>query len=159
MAVFFSGSEMLEIAIGIERNGITYYDILSKQTQNKDISSLYEYLSEEEQNHLDTFQKMADSVGKYKPSESYSGEYMLYMKSLMDSAVFKDTDTARQKAQEASSDFEAIDIGIQAEKDSILFYMELQNMVSKSDQKIVKEIIKAERDHLRQLLELKAEMS
>jgi rubrerythrin len=159
MGVFFSGSEMLEIAMEIEKSGITFYDTLARRTQNKEISARYKYLSGEEKKHLAAFQKMVDSAGEYQPPESYPGEYMRYIKSLVDNAVFKDVDTAQQKVQEISSNFEAIDIGIQAEKDSILFYTELQEVVSKSDRNIVTNILKAEKDHLRQLCDLKAMIS
>ena len=141
MAIFFSGSEMLEIAKGIEQSGIAFYEELAKKIKNKDISALYRFLADEEKNHLVTFQKIADSIGSYQPPESYPGEYMLYLKSLVDNAIFKDVDAALEKAQKVSSDYDAIDIGIQSEKDSVLFYEELQNVVRKPDQKVIKNII------------------
>lgn len=156
MGIFFSGSEMVEIAMGVEKSGITFYDTLAGLTQSEDLSARYKYLSGEEKKHLDAFCKMVDSAGKYEPPESYPGEYMLYLKSLVDNAIFKDVDNAQQKAKKSSSDLDAIDIGIQAEKDSILFYTELQNMVGKPDRNIVAGILEAEKDHLRQLCELKA---
>ncbi|HEU65615.1 MAG TPA: hypothetical protein ENN57_02985 [Chloroflexi bacterium] len=62
---------------------------------------------------------------------------------------------AKQKAGKVSNEIEAIDIGIQAEKDSILFYMELQNFVKETDRRVVLNIVDEERNHLRQLSELK----
>ncbi len=155
MGVFFSGSEMLEIAMEIENSGIRYYDTLAERAQNKEISARFKYLSGEEKKHLDILKDMVNSAGKYQPPESYPGEYMLYLKSLVDNAVFKDAGDAQHKAQRASSASEAIDIGIQAEKDSILFYTEMEKMVSKSDRSTVMNILRMEKDHLRQLCELK----
>jgi len=156
MSIFFSGSEILEIAMGIERSGIAFYDTLAEKTRNKNTCSLYTYLSGEEKKHLMSFRNMADSSEKYEPPESYPGEYTTYLKSLIDTAVFSDADVTRRIAENAASDCDVIDIGIQAEKDSILFYTELRAIVSKSDRDIVDTIIEAEKDHLRQLSELKA---
>jgi rubrerythrin len=137
MAVFFSGSELLEIAIGIERNGMAFYQALADKTGKSDVKDIYTYLAGEEKKHMDTFQGMSDSLGQVKPQETYTEEYMLYLKSLVDSVVFSNVTEARQKAGKVSNEIEAVDIGIQAEKDSILFYIELQNLVRERDSKVV----------------------
>ena len=156
MGVFFSGSELLEIAIGIERNGMAFYQALADKTGSKDVKDIYNHLAGEEKKHLDTFQGMSDSLGQAKPPETYTEEYMLYLQSLIDSAVFSNVTEARQKAARVSNEIEALDTGIQAEKDSILFYTELQNLVRERDRKVVFNISNEEKKHLRQLSELKA---
>jgi rubrerythrin len=155
MAVFFSGSELLEIAMGIERNGMAFYQALADKTGNRDVKDTYNYLAGEEKKHLDTFKGMSDSLGQVKPPETYTDEYMLYLKSLVDSVVFSDVTEAKQKADKISDEIEALDIGIQAEKDSILFYTELQNLVRERDSKVVLHVLDEEKNHLRQLSELK----
>jgi len=155
MAVFFSGSELLEIAMGIERNGMAFYQALADKTGKKDIKDIYNYLAGEEKKHLDTFRGISDSLGQAKPTETYTEEYMLYLKSLVDSVVFSNVTEAQQKAGKVSNEIEAIDTGIQAEKDSILFYMELHNLVRERDRKVVLNVLDEEKKHLRQLSELK----
>jgi rubrerythrin len=155
MAVFFSGSELFEIAMGIERNGMAFYQALADKTGKRDVKDIYTYLAGEEKKHLDTFQGMSDSLGQVKPPETYTEEYMLYLKSLVDSVVFSNVTEARQKAGEVYGENEAVDIGIQAEKDSILFYIELQNLVRERDSKVVLKILDEEKNHLRQLSDLK----
>jgi rubrerythrin len=155
MAIFFSGSELLEIAKGIERNGMAFYQALADKTGKRDVKDIYTYLAGEEKKHLDTFQGMSDSLGQARLPETYGDEYMLYLKSLVDSAVFSDVTEAQQKAGKMSNEIEALDTGIQAEKDSILFYMELQNLVRERDREVVLNIVDEEKKHLRQLSELK----
>jgi rubrerythrin len=99
---------------------------------------------------------MSDSLAQVKPPETYTEEYMLYLKALVDSAVFSNVTEAQQKAGKVSGQIEAIDTGIQAEKDSILFYTELQNLVRERDRKVVLSILDEEKKHLRQLSDLKA---
>ena len=155
MSILFSGSELLEVALGVENNGAAFYKALAGKTKNKDAKAIYDYLAGEEKKHLNTFQSMLDSVGKYQPPESYPGEYMLYLKSLVDNTVFTDLAAAQQKAEKTSSEIDALDIGMQAEKDSILFYAEMQNFVGRADRKVVNKIIDEEKSHLRRLSELK----
>jgi len=155
MAIFFSGSELLEVAMGIERNGMAFYQALADKTGSKDVKDIYNYLAGEEKKHLDTFQGMSDSLGQAKPQETYTEEYMLYLKSLIDNVVFSNVTEAQQKAARVFNEIEAVDTGIQAEKDSILFYTELQNIVREMDRKVVLNIVDEEKKHLRQLSELK----
>ncbi|HEY92694.1 MAG TPA: ferritin family protein [Dehalococcoidia bacterium] len=155
MSIVFTGSELVEIAINIERNGVAFYQALANKTQNKDSKDIYDYLANEEKKHLNTFQGMLDAVGQYQPPQDYAEEYMLYLKSLVDSSVFSNISEAQQKAEKVTSEIEATDIGIQAEKDSILFYTEMQNFVRQPDQKVVLNIIDEEKAHLRMFSQLK----
>jgi rubrerythrin len=158
MALFFSGSELLEIAVGIERNGMAFYQALARKTGDRNVKDIYNYLAGEEKKHLDTFQGMSNSLGQAKPPETYTEEYMLYLKSLVDSAVFSNVTEAQQKAAKVFNEIEALDTGIQAEKDSILFYTELQDLVKKPDRKVVLNTLNEEKKHLRQLSELKRKL-
>jgi rubrerythrin len=159
MSIIFSGSELLEVALGIERNGAAFYRALAEKTKNKSARAIYEHLAAEEIKHLNTFQGMLKTVGSYKPPEDYAEEYQLYLKSLVDSSVFTDVAHAQQIAAKVSSETQALDIGIQAEKDSILFYTEMKNVVKPADHRIITDIIDQERDHLNQLSQLKKTLS
>ena len=154
-SIIFSGSELLEVALGIERNGAVFYQALASKTKDKNARAIYKHLADEEIKHQKTFQGMLDAVGKYQPPEDYAEEYQLYLKSLVDSSVFTSVNQAQQRAAKASSETEALDIGIQAEKDSILFYTEMKNLVKPADRQLVLNIIDEEQGHLSQLSQLK----
>jgi len=40
MSIVFTGSELIEIALDIERNGVAFYQALADKTQNKDLSMI-----------------------------------------------------------------------------------------------------------------------
>ena len=159
MSIVFSGSELLEVAVGIEKNGAAFYQALAEKIQDESMQAMYRHLRAEEVKHQKTFLGMLDEVGHYQPPQDYTEAYVVYLKSLVDSAVFTDVDQAHQIALKASSQAEAINIGIQAEKDSKLFYTEMQNLVKPADRQIMTNIIAQERDHLNQLSQLKKKMS
>jgi rubrerythrin len=157
--IFFFGRELIGVAIGIERNGAAFYDSLANLTRDEMARGAYKYLADKEREHIEIFQNMLGSVGEYQPPETYTEEYDLYLKALVDSAVFSDDQVAREMAQKAGSDAEAIQIGLRAEKDSILFYSEMRDLVRRSDREVIDKIIEEERSHLRQLSDLKKSLS
>jgi len=159
MAIFFSGSELVNIAIGIERSGIAFYQSLAKAEKHEMARDAYNYLAEMEEKHVETFQSMLGAVSGYKTPEMYTEEYDLYLKALVDSAVFTDDRVAREMAEKAASSAEAIQIGLAAEKDSILFYSEMRNLVRERDREVVDGIIEEEKSHLRQLSDLKKKLA
>ena len=156
MAVF-SGSELVDVAIGIERNGIVYYSALAELTTDASLKDTYNYLANMECTHLEIFQKMLDSVGRYQPT--YAGEneeeYELYLKALIDSSVFPNDEVARQMARKVSGPAEAIQVALGVEKDSVLFYSEMRDLVPEQERPIINRIINEEKSHIRQLSALK----
>lgn len=159
MGIFFSGSELGNIAIGIERSGAAFYDSLAQSAKNESSRGIWEYLALEERKHMEIFQNMLGSLADYTPPETYTEEYDLYLKALIDSAVFRNDQAAREMAQKSASEAEAIQIAITAEKDSILFYSNLRELVRRPDREAVDQIIEEERSHLRQLSDLMKDLS
>jgi rubrerythrin len=158
MAIFFSGSELVNIAIGIEKSGIAFYQSLAKAEKHEMARDAYSYLAGMEEKHIETFQSMQDAVGEYKPPEMYTEEYDRYLKALVDSAVFTDDKVAREIAESVTSSAEAIQIALEAEKDSLLFYYEMRGLIRERDRGVVDRIIEEEKTHLRQLSEIKKKM-
>lgn len=153
--MFMSGREVIDIAVAIERNGAAFYDSLVKSTSDLTAKSAYKSLADQEREHISIFQGMLGLADEYSFPETYTEEYDVYLKALVDSSVFTDDQVAREMAQKVSSDAEAIRIGIIAEKESILFYSEMWDLVRRSDRQVLAKIIGEERSHLRQLAELK----
>jgi len=158
MGNIFSASEVLEIGIQIEKNGKDFYQTLASQTKNKKNQELFEYLANQEEKHMNTFQQILLSLEKYEPVEAYPGEYFAYINALAEETVFTKKDKGKELASKVKDEKEAIAIGIQAEKDSIIFYQGMKRVTPEYDQKIVEEVIKEEEKHLRQLLEIKTNL-
>jgi rubrerythrin len=155
MGIFFSGRELIEIAIGIEGNGATFYNSLAGSTKIPEAKGTYKYLADQEKQHAAIFQKMLGMVSEYKPPETFTEDYNRYLKALIDSLIFADDETTLEMAQKVNDDAEAIQVAMRAEKDSILFYTEVRERVRPADRKVVKKIIDEEKSHLRQLTVIK----
>ncbi len=56
VAITFSGSELINIAIGIERRGIAFYDTMARSTENAEARDIFQYLADMERTHIHIFQ-------------------------------------------------------------------------------------------------------
>jgi len=155
MVNIFTGSEIVEFGIQIEKNGRDFYKTLINQSKNQKAKDTFKYLAGEEEKHITVFQEILNRVGKYEPPESYPGEYFAYMSSLASEHVFTQKDKGVETAKNTKSDKEAIDLGIGFEKDSIIFYEGMKKVVLEHDHKAIDELIMQEQSHLRQLSDLK----
>ncbi len=158
MSISFSGSELLKIAIDIERRGIAFYDVMAKSVRNTEARNTFQYLTDMERVHVQIFQVMLGEADKYQPAESYSGEYTAYLQALVDSAVFTDNTITSELATKTESDIEALELAIGVEKDSILFYYEMKDIMSQQTQPTVSKVITEEKLHLSQLSALKRKL-
>jgi rubrerythrin len=155
MSIVFSAGELINIAIGIERRGITFYDIMSRSTDNERAREVFEELVQMERQHLKTFQDMLEEVGGQPPREAATREYSGYFQALVDSAVFTDDTITSEMATGAENDIQALELGISAEKDSILFYYEMKDLMPRRFVPLVDRIIAEEKSHLQQLSQIK----
>jgi len=158
MGNIFAGSEIVEIGIQIEKNGRDFYNTLTAQSKNQETKGIFKYLAEQEGKHIAVFQKILDSIQKYEPPEAYPGEYFAYMNALASESIFTKENRGKEIAKETKDDKEAIDIGIGVEKDSIVFYEGMKKAVPEYEQKVIDEVIMQEQGHLKQLLDLKANL-
>jgi rubrerythrin len=154
MSIAFSAGELIDIAIGIERRGITFYDVMAKSTDNEMARRVFEELVEMERGHVEIFQGMLDEADKYQLDENATAEYADYLQALVDSAVF-----TSDMATQAESDIKAVELGISAEKDSILFYYQMKDIMPPSAVPMINRIIAEEKSHLRQLSEIKKRLA
>ncbi|MBI4335359.1 MAG: ferritin family protein [Candidatus Omnitrophica bacterium] len=154
----FLGSEIVELGIQIEKNGMDFYDVLSKKSPNKIAREVFKFLKGEEERHIQAFQKVLESAREYEPAESYQGEYIAYMRALAREHVFTQRDKGAQVARTVKTDTEAVDLGIGFEKESIVFYEGMKKVVPEYDIKIVEELMAQEQTHLQKLLGLKSQL-
>lgn len=160
MAALFTGRELLEVALEIEKNGQAFYEELSNCARDKGVLEVANFMAEEEKRHYETFKTMLDALGEgYAPPESYPGEYQQYVKALADSRVFTKEHEVREECRRLKRDSEAIKMAIGLEKDSIIFYNEMSRFVRQSDRPTIARIIDEERSHITKLWELKTKLA
>ena len=154
MGVFFSGTEILQIAVAIEENGFAFYETLMLNATRPDLKASYDYLAGEEKVHKQVFLKLMEAAGKDYTVENYPGEQAAYLKSLADSVVFT-PDKMKKMAQQMPDDIKALDTALGIEKDTVVFFSEVRNMLREQDRHTVDSIIDQEKSHIKHILDLK----
>lgn len=155
MGNIFSASEVVEIGIQIEKNGMDFYNTLAKQANEAKAKEVFSYLAGEEEKHIQAFQGILGETKGYEPQGLDSDTYFSYMNALASDHVFTQANKGADIAKAIQNDAQAIDKGIGFERDSIIFYEGMKKVVPDYGQKIVEGLIKQEQKHLMQLMELK----
>ena len=153
----FSGSDIVEFGVQIEKNGRDFYNALLKCTGNIKLKETFKFLAQAEEEHVKDFEKILDLVEKHEPSQVFTQEYFGYMKASAKQYVFTEKDTGREIAENVKSESDGLDLGIDFEKKSIKFYQEMKKCIPEEGQGLLDELISQEEGHLKNLERLKSE--
>ena len=142
----FNANDIFEIAIKIEQNGAMFYRNAAGKVDGEDNKKFLLELADMEDAHEATFESMQKEL---KDTEVFSttfdpnDENALYLKALADARVFA-------KKEEPDNNFKNILYSaIQAEKDSIAFYLGMKQLVpEKHGKSKIDYIIKEEMSHI-----------
>ena len=155
MGKMFSGCEIVELAVQIEKNGKEFYTRLKALADNDEARGVFESLAKAEDRHIAVFRKIFDASCNYSPEGSFPDEYFSFMNSLASSYVFTRADKAEELIESIKTFREAVELGIELEKDSILFYEEMKRSIPESSHETVDRIIDEEKQHFKKLCDLK----
>lgn len=158
MSPDYSVAELINIAIDIERRGIMFYDVMSRSTDDDSARAVFQGLARMERIHLATFEQMLNEIAEVPPVDDGEREGTGYIESLLDDAVFTDDMITGEAAAQADSDIKAMDLAISAEKDSILYYYEIRDLLPQSLTLLVNRILGEEKRHLEQLTVIRKDM-
>jgi len=153
-----TGSDIINLAIDIERRGISFYDVMAKSVDNEVSRAVFDSLVEMEREHLEIFQDMLDEIANSRTADASGDEHSDYIRVLVDNAVFTDDLITGDMATQADTDIKAIELGISAEKDSLLFYYEIKDSLPQRMVPLIDRIITEEKTHLLQLSTVKREL-
>ena len=143
----FNDMEGLKIAVEIERRGELFYRKAAKLSDNAETVSILEQLASDEAVHMREFQKLVEKASV--SDEMYDEETSAYLSAIAADVVFPEGLMALRRAGFSSPEGALLE-AIQSEKDSILFYTELEGHAYDGEAKhMFREIIMQERRHLR----------
>lgn len=155
--VHFTGSEILEMAVRIEENGVRFYTDAGKSAKSREVKDLFLQLAEEEKKHIKVFTGFKSLLPPDESLEGYdpfTGEASLYLNALADTEVFTRPGGGKDLSRKVKDEKDALGFAIQMEKDSLLFYYELQKMVRDKDRAVLDSLVEQEKEHFRKLTAL-----
>ena len=152
MSFEFNADEILEMAQHIERNGARFYRRAAELVEEVAIRKLLEDLAAWEDGHERAFVTMrADLAAQEREPQVFDPEHeiSMYLRAMADGHVFDarvdpaDTLTGKESAADI------LRMAIGQEKDSIVFYTGLKEMISQTaGRERIEAIIKEEMGHI-----------
>jgi rubrerythrin len=149
MSYDFNADEIFEMAEQMERNGAKFYRDAAENAADSANKELLTGLSKMEEAHEKLFKSMRTELTAAEKASTVfdpSGEASLYLRALVDSRVFF------KKEIDVTSMVEILKSAIEAEKDSIVFYLGMKEEVPENlGKNRIEAIIKEEMGHIRLL--------
>lgn len=146
MGYVFNADEVFEMAERLERNGATFYGEASANVADPRTKKMLIQLSQMETDHEKTYKELRAGLKADEKEATVfdpENESVLYLRALADTRPFF------QIKIDLKSLEEILKAAIQAEKDSIVFYLGMKDVVPDSlGGKRIDEIIKEEMGHI-----------
>ncbi|MDY7077677.1 MAG: ferritin family protein [Chloroflexota bacterium] len=148
----FTAAEALEMAMEIEKNGEIFYNEVAAKSADLEVKELFEYLAAQEQGHYRVFQQMlGDASPTPGPPAAEYDQYEAYLQIALENALFAGPDKALMLAKQAQDRETALRAAMGFEKDTLLFFYDLREMVNEPDRETISAVIREEKKHLRRL--------
>jgi rubrerythrin len=145
----FNADEVFQMAEQLERNGAKFYRTAAGSVSDPDEKKLLLNLAQMEDEHEATFRKMRAELNSAEKAPTVfdpEDESAQYLRALADTRVFFEKKISTASMKDILMD------AIVAEKDSIVFYLGMKEMVPEGlGQKRLDTIIKEEMGHIKLL--------
>ncbi|MFO7665244.1 MAG: ferritin family protein [Desulfobacterales bacterium] len=147
MSYDFNADDIFEIAEQLERNGAKFYRNAAAGVSDTASKEFLIKLAGMEDDHEKTFKTLRATLAANEKTPTVfdpQDEAVLYLKALADTKVFFEKETTYASMKEI------LKSAIEAEKDSIVFYLGMKEAVpEKSGRNKIEAIIKEEMGHIR----------
>lgn len=148
----FNAAEVFDVAIQIERNGVAFYRKAAQYASDEAFRKELLDLAEMEQEHEADFTKLKqDLVGDQTDAEWFDRdcEAARYLEAFAAGNVFNVTDDASKALTEQPTVRDILTFAIERERDSIMFYVGVKELVPKKlGRDKIEAIIKEEMSHI-----------
>jgi rubrerythrin len=155
MAYDFNVNEVFEMAIQIEANGANFYRKAADLQQDPDNKAFLEKLARMEDKHKATFEAMRKDISEGEKQQTVfdpANELSMYLKAMADNHGGEGNPDVVESFTGEEPIEEIINTAIGLEKESILFYLGLKDLVpAKYGHEKLDNIIKEEKLHIAQL--------
>jgi len=156
MSITFNADEILEMAEAIERNGARFYRQAAQNASDEQVKQRLASMANMEDGHLDTFTQIREQLSaqeKQPTTFDPDNQAALYLQAMADAHGCEGKISPTQELTGQESLDEIIEIALSAEKESVVFYSGLKELVPvNAGRDLVDEIISEELSHITTLL-------
>lgn len=152
-----TGDEIVEIAIRLEESGEQFYTAAAQRAASAACRALFEDLAEQERLHRRAFQQISRDVIELALAPDQWEQFQAYTGALLQQSFLSKPDSALNLAADATDERSALQAALSFEKETLLFFHELQEIVRGPGQLTVERIIREEKRHVQRLASMLAD--
>jgi len=152
MSITFNADEIFEMAEEIERNAARLYRQGAKKTADKETKEMFLKLAAMEDKHLNTFRLMREDLSENEKKQMVfdpDNEATMYLRAVADGRGTEGKINTTEMLTGGETTEQLLKAAINAEKDSVVFYVSLKDLVpTEAGRDKIEDIIKEEITHL-----------
>ncbi len=156
MGITFNANEIFEMAEEMERNGAKFYRKAAENASDKETKQMLLDMADMEDGHLKTFEKMREQLsGQEKGWTVFDpdNQSVLYLQAMADARGYEGKITPMKELTGSETPKEILETALNSEKESVLFYFGLKELVPvKAGRDKVEAIVIEELGHITTLL-------
>ena len=155
MIYAFQANEILQMAIDVEENGLVFYELAQEKVEDAEVKEIFQFLAREEKDHKKNLESLKATLPKSAKAETVwdpNHEMAEYLRMMAGMHVFKTAGSSEKYLEHVKNAEDALNMAIQFEKDSIIFYLSLEEAVEDQQaRRKVAQLVKEEQQHLKKL--------
>jgi len=158
----YNAEEILQIAVTIEENAQAFYNQAAETVSDPEAKTIFAELGAWEAAHIEVFSSMRDRFLAARQDVVYEdpdGEAARYLQAIGDGKIFDVSKKDQELAALPDDPIAILEVAIGREKDAVLFYLSLKEVVPESlGRDEVQKILDEELGHVRFLSEKVAQL-
>jgi len=154
MSPGYSPSELVEMAVQVERGGEKFYRGAASKVQGAAPKGVFGVLANDERRHADIFLQLLARGSKQETRGITPEEARPYIESLVGTSVLKYLVEGKVPGLESTG--EILDYALGFEKETLLFYYSIRDYLSSAAVTVIDRVISEEKRHVERISALKA---
>lgn len=155
MVITFTADEIFEMVEEVERNAVEFYSEAVERSLDEDTKKLLLEMVATENEHLKTYQYMRKELASEEKMASFDSDKrsVMYLQTIADARTWEGRRSPMQEFSGNETTRQILEIALNAEKEMVVFYFGLKDLVStKANKNKVEQIIIEELGHISALL-------
>jgi len=157
MPATFNADEILEMAEQIERNGAKFYRDAAKRASDQKVKQRLLDMATMEDGHLKTYQEIRKGLNAWEKEEIVfdpDNQSVKYLQAMAEARGYEGKITPSKELTGSETVKEILEIALNSEKESALFYLGLKDLVpERAGREKIENIILEELSHITTLLQ------
>jgi rubrerythrin len=148
MTIQMTGADVIDMAVQTETRGEQFYRQAAREAQDPEARQLFEFLAGEETRHRTIFSGLSAGIVASEIDPQTWAEALMYIEATVDRAFFRGSGAPLREIDPGAAEADLLRQAIEFEKETLLFFVSLRDLVQPASQRLVDDIVREERSHV-----------